>query len=217
MTQEQGEKVNAASSSINQRHVQTLVGMNHCVGTARRDAIYKCLVDYCQLSGEEFHAESPQRRQQAYRHCQQLLNEAMMSAGRATLSYERQGILDRPSFHILKMLSEIIGTMIALAAYVQMVQEEADVLKEPLGENTYECLTRTSSTFEANERMARESFFNMLEVGITIMDSSTKMHRGEFSEEEERRYQTAFLAFVERYSQADCRFPSHLLQADLMV
>ena len=29
------------------RHVQTLVEMNHCVGTARRDAAFDNLVEYC--------------------------------------------------------------------------------------------------------------------------------------------------------------------------
>ena len=215
MTQEPQQTATATMPG-RQQHVQTLVGMNHCVGTARRDAVYQCLLDYTAQAGSDFRSESPQRRQAAYHRCELLLNDALMAASRSTLSYERQGILDRPAFHILKMLHEIIRTMLAMAAYVQMVQEEASVLSEPLGGDTYAALANSSGTFEANERMARSSFFSMLEDGVSIIKTSTRRHRDAFTPDEERRYQTAYREYTARYADPDCAFATRLLCPEMI-
>ena len=104
------------------RHVQTLVEMNHCVGTARRDAAFDNLVEYC---AAKLLSARVKQRKHAYAYCLYLVNEALTAAEHSALIEEKQGLLDRPATHFLKLLQDMAGTMEALANHVMMVEQEA--------------------------------------------------------------------------------------------
>ena len=86
------------------RHVQTLVEMNHCVGTARRDAAFDNLEKYCE---EKLGSARVKQRKQAYAYCLYLVNEALTAAEHSALIEEKQGMLDRPATHFLKLLQDM--------------------------------------------------------------------------------------------------------------
>ena len=64
------------------------------------------------------------------------LNEALTAAEHSALIEEKQGLLDRPATHFLKLLQDMAGTMEALANHVMMVEQEAELLHEALGEQS---------------------------------------------------------------------------------
>ena len=188
------------------QHVQTLVGMNHCVSIARRDAAYKCLLDYTSAADNALREESIARRLDSYSRCSSLLHEAVLATKHASIGYDRQGVMDRPAVHILRLLEALMNTLQSLATHVYMVQEEASILSDPLGEVTLSLLVSTCKDFEANERMARYSFCEMLNVGRQLLESSSQNHRVGFSADELRRYEIAFSEYVKVYSDPSYKF-----------
>lgn len=205
MEQERRE-VAAEAVRSHQLHVQTLVDMNHSVSTARRDAAFKCLMDYASANESTMREESIESRLAVYKRCSQLIVEALMTTQRSSLSYERMGVLDRPAVHILKMLEGMINTITALASHVGMVRTEAELMREQMGVGTYSALVTTCQTFESNERVARNSFLEMLYAGRMVLESSTARHREQFTADDERRYHIAYEEFVRHYSQPERPF-----------
>ena len=67
------------------RHVQTLVEMNHCVGTARRDAAFDNLVEYC---AAKLLSARVKQRKHAYAYCLYLVNEALTAAEHSALGHD---------------------------------------------------------------------------------------------------------------------------------
>lgn len=205
------ERSEAASRGMTPSlHVQTLVDMNHCVSTARRDAAFKCVVDFVTSSSESLREESVTKRLEAYSHCAGLLEEARLATNRSTMSYERKGLFDRPVVHILNLLSAMVSTIMSLASHVQMVQMEAEILCDPLGQDTYSLLVNTCRDFEANERVARGSFAQMLNVGRMLVESSTAKQKEYFTEDDMRRYDIAYNEYVRHYAEEGCLDCAHI-------
>ena len=192
------------------QHVQTLVGMNHCVSIARRDAAYKCLLDYTSATDDALREESISKRLESYERCSALLHEAIMATKHASVGYDRQGVMDRPAVHILRLLTALMNTLQSLATHVYMVQEEASILSDPLGAVTLSLLVNTCRDFEANERMARYSFCEMLNVGRQLLETSSQNHKDSFSTDELRRYGIAYEEYVNVYSDPSYKFTQNM-------
>ena len=180
------------------RHVQTLVEMNHCVGTARRDAAFDNLEKYCE---EKLGSARVKQRKQAYAYCLYLVNEALTAAEHSALIEEKQGMLDRPATHFLKLLQDMAGTMEALANHVMMVEQEAELLHEALGDNVHKLLCESCDQFVKTEAAATKSFISMLSVGKELLKMSTKSHREHFSEDDERRYNLCYEEYKRHYAE----------------
>lgn len=178
------------------QHAQTLVEMNHCVGTARRDAAFSCMEDFAN-SGLDL--TNVDERIKQYCMCVHLINEAMEATKRSSLVNDRQWIWDRPAMHFLTLLSELIHTTLSLARHVYMVDQEAEVLSEPLGEATHELLVTTCRQFITTERAAYRSFMRMLTVGRALLESSTAKHSEHFTADQKRRYDIAYGEFKRHY------------------
>ena len=194
------------------QHVQTLIDMNHCVGIARRDAAYQCMMDFTNSTANGLREESSSKRLEAYDRCAALLREAIQATLHASTGLEPHDIMDRPVVHILKLLNALMSTLRSLANHVYMVKGEADVLSEPLGEGAFSLLVSTCKDFEANERMARYSFCEMLNVGRQLLENSTQTHQKYFSEDEMRRYMIAHQEYVTVYSDMNYQFAQNLMR-----
>ncbi|MBP5638555.1 MAG: hypothetical protein J6X55_03690 [Victivallales bacterium] len=195
----------------NIQHVQTLVDMNHCVSIARRDAAYRCMMDFTtSTSGDALREDSIVKRLDAYDRCAALLREASMATKHATIGYDRQGLVDRPAVHILRLLTALMNTLQSLASHVYMVQGEAEILSDPLGAETYSLLVNTCRDFEANERMARYSFCEMLNVGRQLLETSSQNHKANFTEDETRRYNITYNEYVRLYSDLSYKFSKNI-------
>jgi len=182
----------------NTLHAQTLLEMNHCVSIARRDAAFHCLMEYWN-SNPELRSESAQQRMDAYAHSYELLHEASRSAERSRLKYGHEGILERPTIHILKLLSALLSTIRSLASHIYMVNEEASILSDPMGDEILSLLKNTCKDFGANERVARHPFGTMLNVGAALLDASTTRNQEHFNEDDKRRYDVAFQEYCTHY------------------
>jgi len=180
------------------RHVQTLVEMNHCVGTARRDAAFDHLEEYC---ASKLVSARVKQRKHAYAYCLYLVNEALAAAEHSALIEEKQGMLDRPATHFLKLLLDMAGTMEALANHVMMVEQEAELLHEALGDSVHKLLCESCDQFVKTEAAATKSFISMLSVGKELLRMSTKSHREHFSEDDERRYNLCYNEYKRHYAE----------------
>ncbi len=180
------------------RHVQTLVEMNHCVGTARRDAAFDTLEEYCT---SKLVSARVKQRKYAYGYCLYLVNEAMAAAEHSALMEEKQGILDRPATHFLKLLQDMASTMEALANHVVMVEQEAEVLHEALGDHVHKLLCESCDQFVRPEKAATKSFISMLTVGKELLKMSTQSHREHFSADDERRYSLCYNEYRQHYAE----------------
>lgn len=180
------------------RHVQTLVEMNHCVGTARRNAAFDNLKVYCD---SKLISARVKQRKQAYAYCLFLVNEALAAAEHSALMEEKQGVQDRPAMHFLKLLQDMAGTMEALAHHVMMVEQEAEVLNEALGDKVHQLLSESKDQFVRTEKAATKSFISMLSVGEELLRMSTESHREHFSTEDERRYNLCYEEYKNHYQE----------------
>ena len=177
------------------RHVQTLVEMNHCVGTARRDAAFDNLEEY---SKTKLVSTRLKQRKDAYAYCLYLVNEALAAAEHSALMEEKQGILDRPAMHFLKLLQDMVSTMEALENHVMMVEQEAEVLHEALGDSVHTQLWNSGNQFKLT---AMKSFLAMLDVGKELLKASTQSHREHFSEDDKRRYKLCYGEYRRHYEE----------------
>ena len=180
------------------RHVQTLVEMNHCVGTARRDAAFDNLEEYCK---NKLVSTRLKQRKYAYAYCLYLVNEALAAAEHSALMEEKQGILDRPAMHFLKLLQDMVSTMEALENHVMMIEQEAEVLHEALGDDIHKLLCKSGEQFTLTEKGAMKSFIAMLDVGKELLKASTQSHREHFSADDERRYNLCYDEYRRHYEE----------------
>lgn len=178
-------------------HAQTLSEMNHCVGTARRDAAYACL---CELAVRDWPADV-KTKQKIYSNCFMLAKEVLESMKRSTLMYSdpRQEIYDRPLFHYLHLIDEWLQTISMLYEHVQSIRNEADVLSEHLGAEAYGSLERSCEELEKHGVLARETLVNTLDVGRSLVKSNSDKSKQSFSEDEMRRYDKAYAEYMKHY------------------
>ena len=116
-------------------HAQTLAELNHCVGTARRDAA--CL-RLAEIIEQENWPEDRNERARLYATCIMLVEQAMDATRKSTLvlSNPKQALADKPTLHFLKMLDQLLNMLKLLVEHVGSVMSEAGVLSEMLGAET---------------------------------------------------------------------------------
>ena len=182
-------------------HVQTLVEMNHCVGIARRDAAYQCLVSFA-LKG--LWQQSSQKRAHAYEFCLMLIQDALTTTEKAShmCRESKLGLWNKPVLHFLRLLLKLIQTLVALASHASVVKEEAEVLADHLDQDTYAMLSSTCHDFESNEQIVLQAFMRTLAVGQALINGSSEKSQAIFSPDETRRYQLAFAEYTSHYTTA---------------
>ena len=180
-------------------HVQTLVEMNHCVGIARRDAAYDCLLAY--VNGPLAKIDSDGDRLAAYRHCLNLVQETLNATERATKmnSQTIRGLWNRPVIHFLQMLGNLIQTMTSLVEHGQAIEQEASILVEHLDKSNFQLLKDACAQFVDNELRARQVFSNTLQLGQEIVHNCSQKSIHAFNDEEQRRYHLAYEEYLRFY------------------
>lgn len=179
-------------------HGQTLAELNHCVGTARRDAAYACLRE---LARRRNWPSSRSERALIYSKCLTLVQEVLDTTARSSLMYcnPKQAIWDKPVLHFLRLLQQLLQTLNSLAEHVENVRQEAGVLEEHLGEQTYNLLESTCKDFEHHETVAQVAMRKTLDVGRNLVESNSSKRRELFNEDDKRRYNKAFREYMEHY------------------
>lgn len=182
-------------------HVQTLVEMNHCVGIARRDAAYQCLVTFA-LKG--LWQQSSMKRAKAYDFGQILIHDALTTTEKAShmCRESKLGLWNKPVLHFLRLLLKLIQTLGALASHASVVKEETEVLADHLDQDTYALLSSTCHDFESNEQIVLQAFMRTLAVGQALIKGSSEKSQAIFSADETRRYQLAFTEYTNHYTAA---------------
>ncbi len=172
-------------------HAQTLSELNHCVGTARRDAAYACL---CQLVEQSSWPQDRKARAAVYGRCLALAHEVLETSVRYSLMFcnPKQALWDKPVIHFLHMLQQLLQTLNSLADHVGNVQSEAEVLQEHLGSEVYSMLASTCNDFEHHERIAGYALRKTLVVGQMLVEKNSAKRRELFTEDDKRRYKKAY-------------------------
>ncbi|MBR0459129.1 MAG: hypothetical protein IJJ26_07815 [Victivallales bacterium] len=172
-------------------HAQTLSELNHCVGTARRDAAYACLR---QLAEQSSWPQDRKERAAVYRRCLELAQEVLDTSVRYSLMYcnPKQSLWDKPVIHFLHMLQQLLQTLNAMAEHVGNVQSEAEVLQEHLGTEVYSVLASTCEDFERHERVAEYALRKTLSVGQMLVEKNSAKRRELFTADDERRYRKTY-------------------------
>lgn len=179
-------------------HAQTLAELNYCVSTARRDAAYKCLIELASL---DTWPGSRSERAVIYQKCLHLAKEALDTTTRSSLMYcnPKQGLWDKPIIHFLKMIQQLLQTLNFMAEHVESVQNEAEVLEEHLGNDTFSLLKDTCDVFEDHEKRVQVVMKSTLNVGQNLIAAYSTRRYETFSEDDKRRYDKAFKEYLEHY------------------
>lgn len=179
-------------------HAQTLAELNHCVGTARRDAAYACL---CELASRDKWPESRPQRVVIYDKCLTLVQEVLDTTERSSLlnSNPKLGLADKPILHFIHLLQQLLQTINSLAGHVENVQQEAGVLVEHLGKDIFTLLEKSCKDFENHEFMALNVLKSTLTVGTSLIEANSAKRRESFSEDDNRRYKKALSEYQEHY------------------
>jgi len=119
-------------------------------------------------------------------------------------SSPKQGLWDKPVLHFLRLLQQLLQTLNSLAEHVENVQQEAGVLAEHLGEETYNILESTCKDFENHEILAQMAMKKTLKVGQNLVQSNSAKRRESFTEDDNRRYDKAFQEYKTHYQATPC-------------
>ena len=181
-------------------HAQTLAELNHCVWTARRDAACQRLSDIIE---RENWPDDRNHRAQLYDRCIKLVAEALEATTKSTLvlSNPKQALADKPLIHFLKMLDQLLKMLKLLAEHVGSVMNEAGLLSEMLGAETYSILQTTCDDFEQHEQMAQQVLQSTMKIGLEMVQRNTDIRRQFFSTEHTRRYAKALAEYTRHYGE----------------
>jgi len=179
-------------------HAQTLSELNHCVGTARRDAAYNCLLDL--VMRRDWPSERDERSERIAK-CLVIVNEVLDTTTHSSLMFSdpRQALYDKPLLHFLRLLVQLFQTMELLSDHIRNVMNESDALSEHLGESTYSLLQSTCKDFEHHEEMLLDAIRNTFAVGENLIAANTRHRRQVFNEDDTRRYDKAFAEYTAHY------------------
>lgn len=172
--------------------------MNHCVGIARRDAAYRCLVAFAE---QGLWQQDGPKRVQAYEFCLLLIQDALGTTEKASHMCQETkiGLWNKPVLHFLRLLLKLIQTLVALASHASVVKEEAEVLADHLEQDIFSMLTETCHDFESNEQIVLQTFMRSLNVGQALIEGSSEKSQAVFSDDETRRYKLAFAEYSKHY------------------
>ena len=188
------------TQNIPRVHAQTLAELNHCVWTARRDAACQRLSDIIE---RENWPEDRDRRASLYSTCIMLVAEALEATNKSTLvlSNPKQALADKPLIHFLKMLDQLLKMLKLLTEHVGSVMNEADLLSEMLGNETYSILQTTCEDFEQHEQMAQQVLQSTMRIGLEMVQRNTNIRRQSFSSEDSRRYGKSLAEYTRHYGE----------------
>ena len=179
-------------------HAQTLAELNHCVGTARRNAAFSHLGEVTQPG---LWQETSKGRSAMYACCLDLIQEVLVTTEKSSLMHciPKHGLWDRPVLHFLHLLQQLAQTLSYLASHVASVKEEAELLAEHLGPDTFTQLNATCKDFEQHEKTTLKAFLHILTVGATVLNDNSAKRCHLFSADETRRYNLAFEKYLNYY------------------
>lgn len=187
-------------------HAQTLAELNHCVGTARRNAAFTHLGEIAQPGPWQ---ETCKGRTAMYGCCLDLIQEVLATTEKSSLMHciPKHGLWDRPVLHFLHLLQQLAQTLSYLASHVASVKEEAGLLAEHLGQDTFTQLNATCEDFEQHEKTTLDAFLHILAVGATVINDNSAKRRRLFTADETRRYDLAYEKYLSYY-RSRCGDPS---------
>ena len=113
-------------------HAQTLSELNHCVGTARRDAAFNCLLKL--VMSQDWPTDREERAERIAK-CLFIVNEVLDTTRHSSLMFSdpHQALYDKPLLHFLRLLVQLFQSMDLLGDHIRNVMNESDVLSEHLG------------------------------------------------------------------------------------
>ena len=179
-------------------HAQTLAELNHCVGTARRNAAFTYLSEIAQPGPWQ---ETCNGRHAMYACYLELIQEVLTNTEKSSLMHciPKHGLWDRPVLHFLNLLQHLAQTLSYLSGHVSNVKEEAELLAEHLGQDTFTQLQATCNEFEQHEKATLQAFWRILAVGATVLNDNSTKRSQQFSADETRRYNLAFEKYLNYY------------------
>lgn len=189
-------KVNEAETETAGRaqarvHRHTLIEMNRAVFTARRDAAFarlRYLTREVQPKGKR------QSRVRFYNVCSKLVQDALMATRRSQI--QDGGVL----LHYFKLLQETVRAQLALLTHETMLAQESREFLRLVGQKTITELRAATAAFSTGEKNVFHAIGDLLDIGEPILNRDTIQRRGEFSEDERRRYEVALREFNDFYS-----------------
>jgi hypothetical protein len=184
-------------------HAQTLAELNHCVGTARRNAAFLRLGELGQPGAWQ---EDNGQRSAMYGCYLDLVQEVIKTTEKSSLMHclPKHGLWDRPVLHYLRLLQQLALTLSSLASHVANVKEEAELLSEHLGPDTFAQLNATCADFEQHEKTTLNVFLRVLSIGSTVITDNSAKRCQQFSEDEQRRYDLALGKYLHYYRRRHC-------------
>ena len=131
----------------------------------------------------------------------ELIQEVLTNTEKSSLMHciPKHGLWDRPVLHFLNLLQHLAQTLSYLSGHVSNVKEEAELLAEHLGQDTFTQLQATCNEFEQHEKATLQAFWRILAVGATVLNDNSTKRSQQFSADETRRYNLAFEKYLNYY------------------
>ena len=181
-------------------HARTLAVLNHCVGTARRDAAANRLF---QFTERDQWPQDQGLRAAVYEECLRLIRDILESTQRSSpiLYNPRLALADKPVIHFLRLLQQLFQTVQSTANHIDAVQKEAKLLNEHLGDEGYRTLLGTCKDFENYELHARSAIRKIAPIGQLLLQNNSQKRQDAFSPQEKLRYKKAFDEYTRHYGE----------------
>ncbi len=131
----------------------------------------------------------------------ELIQDVLTTTEKSSLMHciPKHGLWDRPVLHFLNLLHQLAQTLSCLAEHVSNVKEEAELLAEHLGQDTFTQLQATCNDFEQHEKATLQAFLRILAIGATVLNDNSAKRCQQFSADETRRYNLAFEKYLDYY------------------
>lgn len=181
-------------------HARTLAVLNHCVGTARRDAAAEQLFFFTE---RDFSTRDQTLRMADYEKCLLLIRDILTATQRSSpiLYNPRLALADKPVIHFLRLLRQLFQTVHSIANHIEAVQRETQLLNEHLGEDGFQTLLGTCQDFENYEVHAWNAIRKIAPVGQLLLQKNSRKRQEAFTSQEHLRYQKAYAEYTRHYGE----------------
>ncbi len=181
-------------------HARTLAVLNHCVGTARRDAAAEQLFRFTE---RVLPIGDQGTRRVDYEKCLLLIRDILTATQRSSpiLYNPRLALADKPVIHFLRLLRQLFQTVHSVASHIEAVQTETQLLNEHLGEEGFETLLGTCQDFANYEVHAWNAIRKIAPVGQLLLQNNSRKRQDAFTPQENLRYQKAYAEYTRHYSE----------------
>jgi hypothetical protein len=164
-------------------HRETLVEMNAAVYLARRDAAHGYVLSVLR---REVLSTPKDARATLYRFCARLLDEAIESTQRSQMQ------ADSPVLHYLSLLRDTLAAILALVKHEMTLAWESEELAKTLTEYAGAQLRAPDSVFSDSEMNILDCVEDLVVFGEPVMSQATQARMTDMSDDDRRRYTTAF-------------------------